>query len=126
MNCNSVLSRCQIMILKIKYYKIMGFRENLKNELTYQGMLVKELSEKTGIPKRTLDNYLREKGSMPPADYAVRIAKALNTSVEFLVDGITIRNANSISDKGIEAFLRMKKEDQEYFIKLMIAVSRNQ
>lgn len=126
MNCNSVLSRCQIMILKIKYYKIMGFRENLKNELTYQGMLVKELSVKTGIPKRTLDNYLREKGSMPPADYAVRIAKALNTSVEFLVDGITIRNANSISDKGIEAFLRMKKEDQEYFIKLMIAVSRNQ
>ena len=104
----------------------MGFRVNLKNELTYQGMLVKELSEKTGIPKRTLDNYLREKGSMPPADYAVRIAKALNTSVEFLVDGITIKNANSISAKGIEAFLRMKKEDQEYFIKLMTAVSKNQ
>ena len=48
----------------------MRFRENLKAELTYQGILVKELSAKTGISKRTLDNYLREKGSMPPADYA--------------------------------------------------------
>lgn len=68
----------------------MGFRENLKSELTYQDILVKELAEKTGIPKRSLDNYLREKGSMPPADYAVLIAKALNTTVEYLVTGINL------------------------------------
>lgn len=62
----------------------MSFRENLKSELTYQGMLVKELAEKTGISKRTLDNYLREKGSIPPVDVAVKIARALNVTVEYL------------------------------------------
>lgn len=65
----------------------MSFRENLKSELSFRGILVKELSLKTGINKRTLDNYLREKGNIPPADIAVKIADALNVSVEFLVTG---------------------------------------
>ena len=65
----------------------MSFRENLKSELSFQGILVKELSAKTGIKKRTLDNYLREKGSIPPADFAVKIASALDVTVEFLVTG---------------------------------------
>lgn len=64
----------------------MGFKENLKSELSYQGILVKELANKTGISKRTLDNYLREKSSIPPADVAVKIAKALNVSVEYLIN----------------------------------------
>lgn len=68
----------------IAYPTDMSFRENLKSELTYQGMLVKELAEKTGISKRTLDNYLREKGSIPPVDAAVKIARALNVTVEYL------------------------------------------
>ena len=65
----------------------MGFRENLKSELSFQGILVKELSAQTGIKKRTLDNYLREKGNIPSVDIAVKIAEALNVSVEFLVTG---------------------------------------
>ena len=65
----------------------MGFRENLKSELSFQGILVKELSAQTGIKKRTLDNYLREKGNVPSVDIAVKIAEALNVSVEFLVTG---------------------------------------
>jgi transcriptional regulator with XRE-family HTH domain len=50
-------------------------------------MLVKELAIRSGIKKRTLDNYLREEGSMPPADAAVRIADALDVSVEYLITG---------------------------------------
>jgi transcriptional regulator with XRE-family HTH domain len=65
----------------------MGFRENLKQELSYNSMLVKELSTKSGIHKRALDTYLCEKASMPPADAAVRIAHALGVSVEYLVTG---------------------------------------
>ncbi len=65
----------------------MSFKDNLKSELTYQGLLVKELAAKTGISRRTLDNYLREKSSLPPVDVAVKIAEALNVSVEFLVTG---------------------------------------
>ena len=55
--------------------------------MSFQGILVKELSAKTGINKRTLDNYLRQKGNVPPADIAVKIADALGVSVEFLVTG---------------------------------------
>ena len=65
----------------------MSFRENLKSELSFQGILVKELSARTGINKRTLDNYLREHGNIPSADIAVKIADALDVSVEFLVTG---------------------------------------
>lgn len=75
----------------------MGFRENLKAELSYQGILVKELADKTGISKRTIDNYLREKSSTPPADIAVKIAQSLNVSVEYLVTGNDSKNSENLS-----------------------------
>jgi len=66
----------------------MSFRENLKQELAFNGMLVKELAKLAGIQKRALDTYLlSENASMPPADTAVRIAKVLGVSVEYLVTG---------------------------------------
>ena len=73
-------------------YYAMGFRENLKDELKYQGILVKELADKSGVPKGTIDHYLAEKNTEPIAENAVRIAQALNVSVEYLVTG-----ENSIS-----------------------------
>jgi len=65
----------------------MGFKENLKSELIYTGILVKELSAKTGIKKHTLDNYLNTHNSLPNAEAAVKIARALGVSVEYLVTG---------------------------------------
>lgn len=65
----------------------MGFRENLKAELDYQGMLVKELAEKSGISKKTIDHYLITNPREPLVTNAVAIAKALNVSVEYLVEG---------------------------------------
>ena len=64
-----------------------SFRENLRSELDFQGLTVKELSARTGIIKGTLDNYLGARASIPPADIAVKIADALNVSVEYLVTG---------------------------------------
>lgn len=70
------------------YTQGMGsFRENLRDELDFQGLTVKELAARTGIIKGSLDNYLGARASMPPADVAVRIAQALNVSVEYLVTG---------------------------------------
>lgn len=63
------------------------FRENLRDELDYQDMKVKELSVATGIPKPTLDCYLSARQVIPPADIAVKIAKVLNESVEYLICG---------------------------------------
>ena len=48
-------------------YLLMGsnFKSNLRTELDYQGLTVKELSAKTGIPKGNLDCYLGVRASMP-------------------------------------------------------------
>jgi transcriptional regulator with XRE-family HTH domain len=69
----------------------MGFRENLKAELSYADMRVKELASLSGVKKSTIDSYLRENGYTPSADMAVRIAKALGVSVEYLVTGTEIQ-----------------------------------
>jgi len=68
----------------------MSFNENLKGELEYKGLLVKELAHATGIPKQTIDKYLLTGGTMPPADKAVAIAKALGVTVEYLITGSKI------------------------------------
>ena len=75
----------------------MSFGENLKGELEYKGMLVKELARVTGIPKQTIDKYLLANGSMPPADKAVAIARVLGVSVEYLVTGRKIPNKRIIN-----------------------------
>jgi transcriptional regulator with XRE-family HTH domain len=67
--------------------RIMSFGEYLRGELEYKGMLVKELAIATGIPKQTIDNYWLTNASIPPADKAVAIARALGVSVEYLVTG---------------------------------------
>jgi transcriptional regulator with XRE-family HTH domain len=66
----------------------MGFAENLRSELDYQDLIVKQLAAKTGINIHTLNHYLSGKKSMPPADAAVKIALALNVSVEYLITGV--------------------------------------
>jgi transcriptional regulator with XRE-family HTH domain len=65
----------------------MGFAENLRNELDYRGLIVKQLAAKTGINIHTLNHYLSGKKSMPSADAAVKIALALDVSVEYLMTG---------------------------------------
>ena len=65
----------------------MGFKENLRDELQFRNMTVKELSIASGIKKQTLDNYLSTHNSIPSVEVAVKIAQALNVSVEYLVTG---------------------------------------
>ena len=83
----------------------MGFNENLKGELEYRGMPVKELAHKTGIPKKTIDKYLLSNGSMPPADKAVAIAHVLGVSVEYLVTGRKTANVKT-HDKNLSPEMR--------------------
>ncbi|MCL2381553.1 MAG: helix-turn-helix domain-containing protein [Treponema sp.] len=51
---------------------------------------MKELSGATGIPKKTLDNYLLSNGNIPSADNAVVIAQTLGVTVEYLITGRNI------------------------------------
>jgi transcriptional regulator with XRE-family HTH domain len=75
----------------------MGFRENLKSQLQYSGLLVKELADRSGIKKKTLDSYLGIRGYMPSAEAAVSIAQALGVSVEYLVTGRECRQERLLS-----------------------------
>ena len=77
-------------------FKCMGFKENLKSELIYTGILVKELAAQTGISKHTLDNYLNTHNSLPNAEAAVKIARALGVTVEYLVTGQEKRQERTV------------------------------
>jgi len=74
------------------------FKAYLRAELDFLGLTVKELSAKTGIALGTLNCYLGARASMPPADIAVKIARALGVTVEFLVSGQEIKKQSRPPD----------------------------
>ncbi len=78
----------------------MAFKENLKSELDYKNVKVKELAAETGISRRTIDQYLASAAKMPSAENAVKIAQVLGVSVEYLVNGT--ENTKSPSQKETE------------------------
>lgn len=87
----------------MKYFELIMdsvFRDTLRSELDFQDIKVKELAVRTGISQRTLEGYLGARGSIPPADVAVKIAQVLNVSVEYLVTGDSEQNAKSKDTAG--------------------------
>lgn len=101
----------------------MGFKENLKLELQFHGLLVKELADKTGINKQTIDNYLSSHNAMPSAEAAVKIAKALNTTVEYLITGNqeyrNIKNQDSTISDMLLKYGKLTPENKEIVSKLI-------
>ncbi|MBQ0166460.1 MAG: helix-turn-helix transcriptional regulator [Treponema sp.] len=105
----------------------MGFKENLKAEMKYQDVQIKELAARTGINKNTLCNYLTGHNSLPNVEAGVKIARALNVTVEYLVNGpvnskvIEIPN-NNMSRNALDlatAFDSLDTLDQECLNVLM-------
>lgn len=64
----------------------MSFWENVLSELEYQGLSRKELAYKADIKEQSLHKAI-ERNSSPSADTAVKIAKVLGVTVEYLVNG---------------------------------------
>jgi transcriptional regulator with XRE-family HTH domain len=73
----------------------MGFKENLKAELGYKGLLVKELSALSGISLHTISNYLSTNNCIPTAENAVKMAHILGVTVEFLITGKDVNHTLS-------------------------------
>ncbi|MCR5764994.1 MAG: helix-turn-helix domain-containing protein [Treponema sp.] len=80
----------------------MGFRENLKEEMEYQGLTTKELAEKSGVGKRTLDHYLMVNPQEPGVYNAQKIAKALKVSVEYLVTGKEYKSTVAVTGEKLD------------------------
>ncbi len=85
------------------------FKQMLRNEMEFQDVKVKELALRTGISQRTLEGYIGVRGSIPPADVAVKIAKALNVSVEYLVTGESVKVNRENANNMFELFSSDKK-----------------
>lgn len=87
----------------------MGFAENLRTELDFQNIQLKELANKTGISKNTLDKYLSGKKAQPGVENAVKIASVLGVTVEYLTLGYTDEKK-----KSAELQLEDRKAFSEY------------
>jgi len=106
----------------------MGFKENLKAELAYQDMMVKELASLSGISKHTLDNYLNVRGYKPSVDTAVKIARALGVSVEYLVTGEEKQTDKSSLGSEIRLLIqnfKLLNEDDKKMIFSIIQLYKN-
>lgn len=93
------------------YNAAMGFAENLRTELDFQNIQLKELANRTGISKNTLDKYLSGKKVQPGVENAVKIAGVLGVTVEYLTLGYTDekRMPVGLPPEGRETLLQYKK-----------------
>ncbi len=55
--------------------------------MTQKNITAKDLGKKTGISYRTIESWLSVRNTLPRADIAVMIAKAVGVSVEYLITG---------------------------------------
>lgn len=62
------------------------FLARVRDEMNYQDLTQKELSEKTGISINTIRGWF-SKNLTPDVVSAVKVAQVLNVSVEYLVTG---------------------------------------
>lgn len=85
----------------------MSFKENLKEAMYCKNLTTVQLAALTDINSGTISSYLKTKNSMPPVDKALKLAKALDVSVDFLVNGFEEKTESSIQQKSpfsIEVF----------------------
>ncbi len=75
---------------------MLQFWQNVKEELDYNLITQKDLAAAVGISYNTLQSWIN-RDRLPNAEQAVKIAEALNTSVEFLVTGKSNNRKNDHS-----------------------------
>lgn len=76
-------------------------------QIEFCGLLDKEVAAKAGITKRAIDSYVGSEACMPSAEVAVKLAKVLNTTVEYLVTG-----ENPDNSSGNNTFLQELQNPQ--------------
>jgi len=112
--------------IKLRYFNNMetGFKENLRNELDYHGLTVRELSAKTGIAYGTLNCYIGARASMPPADIALKIANALGVTIEYLINGQEIQKNDTLQNHNIRIIKKILTELNERDIETILGLSK--
>ena len=101
----------------------MNFKERLREEIEYKGLLIKEISALAGVNNNTFLSYIDARGSLPNVETAVKIAKVLGVSVEYLVTGENSESANDSKYTEIQEIindLNLLDKNQVLTIKKMI------
>lgn len=113
----------------------MDFRDRLREQIDFLGLLDKEVAARAGISKRAIDSYVGSRGCMPSADIAVRIAQVLGVSVEYLITGKndvpneTSKNENSTQkeeQKLLRTFTELSQKDKKTVIALAEYLNNSQ
>lgn len=118
----------------------MDFRDRLRDQIEYCGLLDKEVADRAGISKRAIDSYVGSRGCIPAADIAVKLAKVLGSSVEYLVTGedssiknvipenSELKHINSYETKAerklIKNFINLSEKDKNTVIALAEYLNR--
>jgi transcriptional regulator with XRE-family HTH domain len=101
-------------------------RENLRKAVKESGLYVKEVSARSGVPKRTLDKWLEKADINPRAMDLYKVAGALRKSVEELLSGKT---PEGIPADALELALKLAKlsaaDREELDAVIEIKLSRN-
>lgn len=107
----------------------MGFKERLREEIEYRGLLIKEISAAIGISNSTFLSYIDARGVLPNVETAVKIAKYLGVSVEYLVEGKS-ENVNSKENYNSpkmflnKSYDKLSSHDKTILIKIADAMSK--
>ena len=96
----------------------MRFKERLREEIEYKGMTVKEIAAMSGISSNTLLSYIDSRGYLPNVETAVKIARILDVSVEYLVTGKHATNFDKETDDFLQVYTRLNKRDKKLLGKI--------
>ena len=99
----------------------MDFRDRLREEIEYSGFLDKEVADRAGITKRAIDSYVGMRGCMPSAEVAVRLARVLGCSVEYLVTGRDTRqrHLDNKTRRLVQLFQQLSDAEQDSLLQLL-------
>jgi len=97
----------------------MDFWMRLKNEIKAKNTTQEWIARQIGVPFGTFKKWMTRK-TYPDIREGVEIAKLLETSVEYLVTGVTQENLSDTERELIHAYRKLSSREQE---NAMLAVS---
>jgi transcriptional regulator with XRE-family HTH domain len=96
--------------------------KKLKQAIVARGWTTSELAEKSGVKKRTLDNWLYGKTPNPLASDLSKASAALGVSVEYLLTG---KNSEGLTEEEgllLSVFRGMTRQQRAMFLRIASAV----
>ena len=96
----------------------MVFKDRLREEIEFNGLLGKEIAAKVGISYSTFLSYIDSRSVLPNVETAVKIAKVLGVSVEYLVTGNKNTTPNSPEEMLVNNFHNMSESNRRNLLKI--------